>query len=42
MKIMVIAGSPTAKSRTRGIAQYAAHPEAEINHFQKHTNTVFL
>jgi azobenzene reductase len=31
MKIMVIAGSPTAKSRTRGIAQYAAEVLREMN-----------
>jgi azobenzene reductase len=31
MKIMVIAGSPTAESRTRGIAQYAAEVLREMN-----------
>jgi NAD(P)H-dependent FMN reductase len=31
MKIMVIAGSPTAESRTRGIAQYAAEVLKENN-----------
>jgi azobenzene reductase len=31
MKIMVIAGSPTAESRTRGIAHYAAEVLKEMN-----------
>ena len=31
MKIMVIGGSPTAESRTRGIAQYAAEVLREMN-----------
>ncbi|MFC0189385.1 NADPH-dependent FMN reductase [Fictibacillus aquaticus] len=31
MKIMVIAGSPTAESRTRGVAQYAAEVLRELN-----------
>jgi azobenzene reductase len=31
MKIMVIAGSPTAESRTRGIAQFAAEVLREMN-----------
>ncbi|MQR96163.1 NADPH-dependent FMN reductase [Fictibacillus phosphorivorans] len=31
MKIMVIAGSPTAESRTRGIAQFAAESLKQMN-----------